>query len=141
MKLNEVALSSCWLVVNDLDTFMPWTLHAFGPSKVSDALRLYHLYDGIISDLHQSIGHSGAKIELEQYKTDNGFHLVATGRWLPEDIFYLCLTEKQARAWIQEKKGKVRFEDVHLGVVEVEPDSNTLTEVELKQLLHRRINA
>jgi hypothetical protein len=141
MRLVEVALSSCWLVVDDLDAPAAWTLHVFGPSKVSDALQLYQTYDGIIADIHQSVGHPGVRLEVMHYKTDNGFHLVLTGRSLPEDIFFLSFTEKQAQAWIQEKRHKVRFADTHLGAVEVEPDSNSLSKAELKQLLHHRVNA
>lgn len=144
MRLREVALSACWLVVDETGFLEPtfWTLHVLSPSKTAEALRLYHLYDGIIAELKDRTGvHPGARIELMQYRTDNGFHVVATGRPpLPEDIFFLSFTQAQAQAWIKEKRHKVRFEDLVLTAVEVEPDSSSLSRDELEKLLVRRVS-
>lgn len=142
MRLQEVALSSCWLVVDETDAPTFWTLHVFGPSKTSEALQLYNLYDGIIAELRDAAPVMHSKIELMQYRTDNGFHIVATGRPpLPEDIFFLSFTQAQAQTWISEHGKKVRFEDLFLEAVEIEPDSSSLSRDELKKLLVLRVSA
>lgn len=123
MKLCEVALNSCWIAINTLEVIPTvFALFVFTPSKGSEA---YHLYKRL------DLVRVGAADTI-QYKTDNGFHIVAFGFDLPDDIPFVGFTERQVKEWASKKK--VGSYDA----VEIEPDDPGLSTKEYSNLIIKR---
>jgi hypothetical protein len=123
MKLCEVALNSCWIAINTLEALPTvFVLCVFTPSKGTEA---YHLWKRL------ELVRTGRQDAI-QYRTDNGFHIVALGFDLPDDIPYIGFTERQVKEWASKKK--VGSYDA----VEIEPDDPALTTEQYRQLITKR---
>ncbi len=135
MRLDEVSLISCWIVVDDTWLLDVAVSYVFPASKSQEAFRICSRFDDILEklDLKRSV-------DAIQFKTENGLHLVLVGKQLPDDIPFASYTRKACDEWIKQRQDRMRFKSaINFDVIEIDPDSSSDTEEEMVELLKQRL--